>query len=201
MKPSDDKQCAEIKAILQKECDRDWKDDTLYQTAVIAANALYWRTIQIAELKEVIAAHERLSSVATNTEVPGTQAGSAGAEPAPSATRSATAESWVPVDERLPADETPVLILRNGERRIAELRWERPTFEETFKAFRYWDDPNDDGQCWEWPEITHWRPLPELPGEYVSPRPAFYCQAGGCASQCENCSQEAPGDIDCEGKT
>lgn len=80
---------------------------------------------------------------------------------------SATAESWVPVDERLPADETPVLILRNGERRIAELRWERPTFEETFKAFRYWDDPNDDGQCWEWPEITHWRPLPELPGEYV----------------------------------
>ncbi len=68
---------------------------------------------------------------------------------------------WVSVEERLPADETPVLILRNQEVRIGELRWEHPGFEDTYKAFRYWDDPLNDGQCWEWPEITHWMPLPK----------------------------------------
>jgi hypothetical protein len=42
----------EIKAILQKACDRDWKDETLYQTAVIASNAIYWRDREIELLKK-----------------------------------------------------------------------------------------------------------------------------------------------------
>lgn len=71
--------------------------------------------------------------------------------------------AWIPVSERLPADETPVLAVVNGRTRVAELRWETPSFEETYKAFRYWDDPDDDGQCWEWHDVTHWMPLPEPP--------------------------------------
>ena len=42
----------EIKAILQKACDRDWKDETLYQTAVIASNAIYWRDREIEGLRK-----------------------------------------------------------------------------------------------------------------------------------------------------
>jgi hypothetical protein len=81
------------------------------------------------------------------------------------APRSATAAmEWISVEDRMPPDETPVLIVRMGEVRIGELRWERPTFEETFKAFRYWDDPLNDGQTWDSPgEITHWMPLPINP--------------------------------------
>jgi hypothetical protein len=70
---------------------------------------------------------------------------------------------WISVDDRMPEDETPVLIVRNGEIRIGEIRWEHPSFEDTYEAFRYWDDPYDDGQSWENFEITHWMPLPELP--------------------------------------
>jgi hypothetical protein len=54
----------EIKKILQDACDRDWEDETLYQTAVIAANGLYWRGKNIAELKARLAApHESRSEV------------------------------------------------------------------------------------------------------------------------------------------
>ena len=42
----------QVKEILQKACDRDWKDETLYQTAVIASNAIYWRDREIASLKK-----------------------------------------------------------------------------------------------------------------------------------------------------
>ena len=45
-------QLDEIKVILQKACDRDWKDETLYQTAVIASNAIYWRDREIELLKK-----------------------------------------------------------------------------------------------------------------------------------------------------
>ena len=70
---------------------------------------------------------------------------------------------WVSVGERLPDDETPVLILHHKTIRIAELRWERPAYEETFPPFRYWDDPENDGQDFEWGDVTHWMPLPADP--------------------------------------
>jgi len=72
---------------------------------------------------------------------------------------------WIPVGERLPTDETPVLIICRGHIRLGELRWEHPGFEDIYKAFRYWDDPNDDGQSWEWHDITHWQPLPKEPSD------------------------------------
>jgi hypothetical protein len=70
---------------------------------------------------------------------------------------------WISADEKLPPDETPVIILRNGVLDIGELRWEHPTCDETYKAFRYWDSPSNDGQDWEWDSVTHWMELPEPP--------------------------------------
>ena len=72
---------------------------------------------------------------------------------------------WQKTSESLPADETPVLVVRNGEIHIGELRWDYPHFEDGYEAFRYWDAPNNDGRDWQWPEVTHWMPLPEIPNE------------------------------------
>lgn len=70
---------------------------------------------------------------------------------------------WVKCSERMPEPETPVLILLNGEIRIGEIRWDMPTGEESYQPFKYWDDPNDDGQPWEVFDVTHWMPLPAPP--------------------------------------
>lgn len=70
---------------------------------------------------------------------------------------------WNNTIDSLPPDETPVLIVYQGEVRIGELRWEHPTFEETFKSFRFWDDPYNDGKCWEWNAVDLWTHLPEVP--------------------------------------
>lgn len=71
--------------------------------------------------------------------------------------------AWVSVDDRLPPPETPVLIVYRKQVRIGELRWDHPGFEDTYKSYQYWDDTGDDGQAWEWADITHWAPLLELP--------------------------------------
>lgn len=70
---------------------------------------------------------------------------------------------WISVDDRLPEDETPVLVCILGDVRILERRWENPGFEDTFKPFWYWDDPFDDGQDFEMAHISHWMPLPNIP--------------------------------------
>ena len=70
---------------------------------------------------------------------------------------------WVSVDDHLPPDKTPVLVLRCGAVSICELRWEHPGPEDSYQSFRYWDDPNDYGQVWEHGEITHWSPIPQPP--------------------------------------
>ena len=85
---------------------------------------------------------------------------------------------WTATTDHLPEDETPVLIVLRGRVRIGELRWEKPTWEETFRAFRYWDDPEDDGQGWEWQDVTHWMPLPEAPNAEVTGVPGFSGTSG-----------------------
>jgi hypothetical protein len=71
---------------------------------------------------------------------------------------------WTATSDRLPPDETPVLVaFHNGARRIAALFWEEPGYEDTFARYQYWDDPDDDGQNWDWADITHWAPLLEVP--------------------------------------
>ena len=73
-------------------------------------------------------------------------------------------DGWIPASERSPEDDTPVLILfRNGDRNIGEIRLDSPGFEDSYQAFRYWDSPTDDGKVWEWGDITHWMPLPQPP--------------------------------------
>lgn len=71
------------------------------------------------------------------------------------------ASRWTSVGDSLPPDETPVLILLDGEVRFGEIRWDHPSYEDTYESYRYWDDPNDDGQGWTWDEVTHWMRLPE----------------------------------------
>ena len=68
--------------------------------------------------------------------------------------------AWVSTVDRLPPDKTVVLAVVNGKIRLVERRWEYPTYEETFKAFWYWDDPNNDGQDWGIADVTHWMPIP-----------------------------------------
>lgn len=70
---------------------------------------------------------------------------------------------WIACNERMPEADTPVLVYIRGRVRTGELRWETPTYEETFAPYMYWDDPDDDGQMWEWDDVTHWRPLPPAP--------------------------------------
>jgi len=68
---------------------------------------------------------------------------------------------WQPIETA--PHETPVIILRDGIPCIGEKRTEIPSFEDTYNAFDYWDDPNNDGQCWDECLITHWMPLPAPP--------------------------------------
>lgn len=68
---------------------------------------------------------------------------------------------WNRTDESLPPDETPVLIVHRGNVKIGEIRWEHPAHGEAFSAFQFWDDPSNDGQNWDWGDVTHWMPIPE----------------------------------------
>ena len=80
--------------------------------------------------------------------------------PAPHADEAA---KWISVGERLPADETEVLIILDGQVRVGAIFLECQSYEEGGKTFRYWDDPYDDGQAWEFHQVTHWMPLPAAP--------------------------------------
>lgn len=71
--------------------------------------------------------------------------------------------SWKSTENVLPQVETPVLILHNGILRIGELRWDHPGPEDMYESYRYWDDPADEGQIWESPDVTHWTALPKMP--------------------------------------
>ena len=75
---------------------------------------------------------------------------------------------WIKVEDKRPKSETPVLIVYKGTIRVGKIRWEYPTHEDTYHAFSYWDDPFDDGQDWEWPDVTHWMPLPEPPDRQIT---------------------------------
>ena len=70
---------------------------------------------------------------------------------------------WISVKDELPEDDIPVLVVVNDEIDVLIIRWEEPTWEETYKRFQYWNNPYDDGQEFEWDTVTHWKPLPEPP--------------------------------------
>jgi hypothetical protein len=75
---------------------------------------------------------------------------------------------WIKTDDRLPDADTPVLLLHyNGTIYEGELRWERPTYEETFQPYQYFIDA-DENSDWEWSDITHWMPKLETPLDHPS---------------------------------
>lgn len=70
--------------------------------------------------------------------------------------------TWHSVDDEMPPDETPVLIIIHGDIRIGERRWDFPGWEDTYGTYRFWDDPYDDGQDWQDDDIKYWMHLPEM---------------------------------------
>jgi hypothetical protein len=68
---------------------------------------------------------------------------------------------WFAANDKLPPDETPVLAIVKGKPRIAELRWDYPGHEDTYQSYRYWDDPENDGQAWEISDVSLWTFIPE----------------------------------------
>jgi hypothetical protein len=81
----------------------------------------------------------------------------------PASQEGAHAAQWISVDERLPEPETDVLIIRMGQIRVGAIFIEHESWEEGGREIHYWDDSNDDGQGWDWCEVTHWMPLPPAP--------------------------------------
>lgn len=71
--------------------------------------------------------------------------------------------NWKPTSEEMPPLDTKVLIYMKGEERVGELREDRGDWEESYARCEYWDDPYDDGKCWDHEDVTHWMPLPEPP--------------------------------------
>ena len=78
------------------------------------------------------------------------------------------AAEWISVEDRLPQPETDVLIMRLGQIRIGAIFIEHESWEEGGREIHYWDDSNDDGQGWNWCEVTHWMPLPAAPSTATS---------------------------------
>ena len=70
---------------------------------------------------------------------------------------------WISTNDELPPDETPVQVFVKNRQDIGAIFWEKPGFEDTHPPFRYWDNPEHDGQDWEWSDVTHWHYLEEDP--------------------------------------
>lgn len=64
-----------------------------------------------------------------------------------------------------PPEETRVLIFVLGKWRTAELCWESPSWEESWPAFTYWADEDNEGLDWADEEILWWMPMPPDPPE------------------------------------
>ena len=62
----------------------------------------------------------------------------------------------------LPKDGIAVLIcFFDGTIRKGALYWDIPSFEDIYEKFQYWDDPDNEGQEWDWGDIVGWQPLPK----------------------------------------
>jgi len=75
---------------------------------------------------------------------------------------------WISVYDKLPDEDTEVLVLLNFEQEkqidVGVCFTYTPTWDEIATVpFRCWDSARYDGQDWEYDLVTHWMPLPELP--------------------------------------
>ena len=71
--------------------------------------------------------------------------------------------TWISVSDRLPDDETPVIIVYRNNVVVGERRWEHPAYYDNFASFWFWDSPTDEGQDWDRDKVTHWMSIPALP--------------------------------------
>lgn len=63
----------------------------------------------------------------------------------------------------MPNEGERVLALYRGEWIVLEVDIEYPTFEETFRPFKYWREPFSDMLQIEYYDVTDWISLPEIP--------------------------------------
>jgi hypothetical protein len=67
---------------------------------------------------------------------------------------------------REPPPENTIVLLRVRANNINEVRTavrriEHPSFEDTFQAYSYWDDPYNEGQSWEMEDLLEWTEIPQ----------------------------------------
>lgn len=62
----------------------------------------------------------------------------------------------------LPEVGIPVMLVYKGEPHIGVLLKEEPSYEDTFGSYLYWDSYYNDGQDWEWYDVTKWAYIPSL---------------------------------------
>lgn len=72
---------------------------------------------------------------------------------------------WKPI-ETAPKDGTPILILdwlfEKNIPKVSIAYWGEDERGGAWCDYRYWEDP-DEEHGWEYEEVSHWMPLPELP--------------------------------------
>lgn len=71
---------------------------------------------------------------------------------------------WKHVADELPPENTPLLLFVKGTMYTGYMAWEEPSYEDTWKAYRYFND-TDENSDWEWHDVTHWMPLPAMPND------------------------------------
>ena len=67
---------------------------------------------------------------------------------------------WIKTKDKLPPNETPVLILLRGQPRIGRL-----CLVEAFcgSTYDYWEDPYNASQDWSHEDVSHWQAIPKIP--------------------------------------
>jgi hypothetical protein len=74
-------------------------------------------------------------------------------------------EKYHHISYEFPDEGERVLALYRGEWIVLEVGIENPSFEESFKPFKYWFEPFSDMLCIECYDVDTWVPLPKIPTE------------------------------------
>ena len=69
-------------------------------------------------------------------------------------------DGWIACTDELPPQETEVLVMVKGKRRVGSLEWDVAGPEDSYKSYQYWED-SENHYDWEWDDVTHWQHLPQ----------------------------------------
>lgn len=73
--------------------------------------------------------------------------------------RQPVVDGWIACVDELPPQETEVLVMVKGKRRVGTLEWDVAGPEDSYKSYQYWED-SENHYDWEWDDVTHWQHLP-----------------------------------------